>query len=197
VADRIFALVGGRRGHFALESGHHGNRWLDLETLCLRPRLIQPLSSELAQRIARHRVDAICGPLTEGAFLALLVAAELGSDFLYAERERPAERAGLFPVEYRLPPALRSKVRGRRVAIVNDVVSAGSAVRGAFADLDSAGAIIVAIGALLVLGPATAAFAAEHGLALEALSAEPYGIWTPAECPLCASSVPLESPPDR
>jgi hypothetical protein len=26
-----------RRGHFVLESGHHGNLWLDLNSLFLRP----------------------------------------------------------------------------------------------------------------------------------------------------------------
>lgn len=29
-------------GHFLLESGHHGDLWLDLELLCLRPRQIEP-----------------------------------------------------------------------------------------------------------------------------------------------------------
>jgi orotate phosphoribosyltransferase len=196
-AESVLALVGGRRGHFALESGYHGDRWLDLETLCLRPRAIQPLASELAERLAPHRVDAICGPLTEGAFIALLIAAELGVDFLYADRVRRAEAPALFPVEYRLPPALRSRVAGRRIAIVNDVISAGSAVRGAFADLDSCGARVVALGALLVLGSATARFAAEKTLALEALATQPYGIWPPENCPLCAGGVPLEPAPDR
>jgi hypothetical protein len=41
-------------------------------------------------------------------------------------------------VKYRIPPALRSQVRGKRVAIVNDVINAGSAVRGTFLDLRNA-----------------------------------------------------------
>jgi len=191
--DDVFALVEGRRGHFAFESGHHGDRWLDLETLCARPRRLAPLVANLARRISPYHVDAVCGPLTEGAFVALMVASELDVEFAYADRIPHPERDALFAVEYRLPPALRSRVRGKRVAIVNDVISAGSAVRGAFSDLEACGAHIVAVGALLVLGSAMATFAAETHVALEALSAEPHNIWLPSACPLCAAGVPLDT----
>jgi orotate phosphoribosyltransferase len=196
-AADVFAFVDGRRGHFAFESGHHGDRWLDLETLCLRPRRLRPIVSDLARRISTHRVDAVCGPLTEGAFVALLVASELDVEFGYADRIPHPERDALFSVEYRLPPALRTRVRGMRVAIVNDVISAGSAVRGAFADLEACGAQIVAVGALLVLGSAMAAFAAEKQIALEAVATGPHDIWLPSACPLCAAGVPLDTPADR
>jgi hypothetical protein len=61
-------------------------------------------------------------------------------------------KEALFPVEYRLPETLHSIVQGKRVAIVNDVVGAGSAVRGSFASLHAVGAHVVAIAALLVVG---------------------------------------------
>jgi orotate phosphoribosyltransferase len=102
---------------------------------------------------------------------------------------------GLFPVEYRLPRGLRAAVRGKRVAIVNDVINAGSAVRGTFADLASCGAEVVAIAALLVIGTSAARFAAERGLPLETTASLPNAIWTPAECPLCAAAAPLTHTP--
>ena len=34
--------LGPRRGHFLLESGHHGNLWLDLNSLFLRPAALLP-----------------------------------------------------------------------------------------------------------------------------------------------------------
>lgn len=33
--ENVLNLVRGRRGHFRLESGHHGDVWFQLETLCL------------------------------------------------------------------------------------------------------------------------------------------------------------------
>jgi orotate phosphoribosyltransferase len=189
----LLSTVHARRGHFHLESGHHADLWMDLETLCLRPGAIRPFAGELAGRLRRYEVDAVCGPLNEGAFVAMMVASELDCDFTYAERFAAAGRGGLFPVEYRLPPAFHSIVPGRRVAIVNDVISAGSAVRGAFAHLQTLGARIVAIGSLVVLGPSIAAFASDRGVPLEAVAELPMNVWEPSACPLCASGLPLET----
>lgn len=123
---------------------------------------------------------------------SLLASLELSCDFAYAERFADATREGLYPVAYRLPRALQPAVKGKRVAIVNDVINAGSAVRGTFCDLQALGADVVAIGALLALGDAIAEFAAEHHVALEVLERMPNNLWTPSECPLCAAGMPLE-----
>ena len=191
--ENVLNLVRGRRGHFKLESGHHGDMWLQLETLCLHSRGIQPFVTQLAGRLIRHKVEVVCGPLVEGAFIALLVSLELGCDFVYAERFANAELEGLYPVDYRIPRALNTAVKGKRVAIVNDVISAGSAVRGATSDLQAIGADVVAIGALLVLGDSISEFAAEQRVALEPLQQMPHNLWTPTRCPLCAAGKPLEN----
>jgi len=190
--ESVLSLVSGRQGHFRLESGHHGDLWFQLETLCLNAREIRSFAARLAELLKRHNVEVVCGPLVEGAFVALLVSLELGCEFVYAERFANENREGLFPVEYPLPKALRPAVKGKRVAIVNDVINAGSAVRGAFSDLRIHGATVIAIGALLALGDAIDDFATKHGVALELLERMPNNLWTPERCPLCASSVPLE-----
>jgi orotate phosphoribosyltransferase len=190
--EHLLSLVRGRQGHFLLESGHHGDLWYQLETLCLRSKVIRPFAARLAARLVNHGVDVVCGPLVEGAFVALLVSLELGCDFVYAERFAGTTRAGLFPVEYRLPKSLQLAVKSKRVAIVNDVINAGSAVRGTFFDLRALGARVVAISALLALGDAINGFAGEHHIPLELLERMPNNLWTPSECPLCAAGMPLE-----
>jgi len=190
--EHLLSFVRGRRGHFRLESGHHGDLWFQLETLCQRSRDIRAFAAQLAAQLVQYEVEVVCGPLVEGAFVALLVSLELGCDFAYAERFADTTREGLYPVEYRLPKALQPAVKGKRVAIVNDVISAGSAVRGSFSDLQTLGASVVGIGALLALGDAIAQFAAENRVALELLERMPTNLWTPSECPLCAAGVPLE-----
>jgi orotate phosphoribosyltransferase len=197
----MLSSVAARRGHFRTESGYHTDLWMDLETLCRRPAAVQPLARALAHALRAHAINAVCGPLNEGAFIALLAAGELACDFTYAERFDSAQGrrhadgddARLFPVRYALPAALRPIVGGRRIAIVNDVISAGSAVRGTWADLHAHGAQVVAIGCLLVLGDAIDAFAAERGMVVETLERSPYQLWVPADCPLCAARVPLET----
>jgi orotate phosphoribosyltransferase len=190
--QEVLELLSGRRGHFLLESGHHGDFWLDLETLCLHPQRAQALAVKLAAPLSGLRLDAVCGPLVEGAFVAVLVALQLDTEFTYSERfVRPAAD-GLFPAGYRVPAPLRETLRGKRVAIVNDVTNAGSAVRGTFADLKDCGANVVAISSLLVLGSAAAEFAASKNVPLHTLATLPNNLWTASECPLCASGIPLQ-----
>jgi orotate phosphoribosyltransferase len=189
--DDLLSLLAARRGHFRLESGHHGELWLELERLCLRPARVRPFAAKLARLLKPYHIEAVCGPLNEGAFVALMVAEELGVDFTYAERIAATGRAGLFPVDYRLPGPLRERVRGRRVAVVNDVINAGSAVRGTFADLQACDAVPVALASLVVLGDFAMRLAGEWKIPLLHLSQFPNPLWTAGDCPLCAAGVAL------
>jgi orotate phosphoribosyltransferase len=193
--EDLLGLLAPRRGHFRFESGHHGDLWLDLPRLYLHPRRLRPFASELARRLARHGVNAVCGPLVEGAFLALWVAEELDAQLYFAEQFLRPSCDGLYPVAYRIPKALRVDARGKSIAVVDDVINAGSAVRGACADLHDCGARLVAFGALMVLGPPASALAASEGVPLENLAYLPNALWEPSACPLCAAGAPLEGAP--
>jgi orotate phosphoribosyltransferase len=191
LSSRVVKLLPFRRGHFDLESGHHGDAWLDLELLCLNPAPVRRLAGELAGRFEKHHIEVVCGPLVEGAFVALMVAEALDLPFAYSQRLSRESGDGLFPFRYRLPQGVRRLVAGRRVAIVNDVINAGSAVRGTLADLRASGATPVAIGTLAVLGAPASELAAENELPLEHLVALENQIWTPLACPLCVQGVPF------
>jgi orotate phosphoribosyltransferase len=190
------SLLAARRGHFRFESGHHGDLWLDVPRLFVRPSRLRPLASALAQKLAAHGPDLVCGPMVEGALLAQTVAMELDVEFCFAEQGVRPDPSGLFPVSYRIPDVLRAGIRGKRAAIVDDVINAGSAVRGAFSDLQACGAYPVALGSLLVLGVAGPAYAASQDVALESLGFVENNLWEPAQCPLCASGIRLEGVPD-
>jgi len=188
----LLDIVAARRGHFRLESGHHSSLWLDLDPLFSNPQQITPLVNALAIAIRPHQVSAVCGPLLGGAFLAQLVAHELDLTFCFTERVMPPDNSGLYPADYRLPSSFTQSISGKRVAIVDDVMSAGSALRGTFSELQAHGAEPVVAGALLVLGTAGLKFFAEKGLTVEALAREHYDIWLPEECPLCEAGTTIE-----
>ena len=192
-AEAFLKLVAGRQGHFQLESGHHGELWLDLDALFAQPRSVGPLVAQLAGALRAHAVAGVCGPLIGGAFLAQAIAAALDVEFAFTERVMPAVSDGLYPAVYRLPPAFAPRVRGLRIAIVDDVMSAGSAARGTYAELQAHGAKPVVVGALLVLGTTGEDFFARQSVAVEAVARRPYRLWPPGQCPLCGEGVPLEA----
>ncbi len=198
MSSDLLSLVRGRRGHFLYESGHHADMWFDLETLCLNPAALAPHITNLSEVVSKYRPEIICGPLVEGAYVALLVAKELGCEFVYANRFQPPSTVDgqpsiLFPIQYRIPDSLHSAVRGRRVAICNDMISAGSAVRGAYLHLQELGAEVVVVASLMTCGSGFRDFAAHNNLRVEKLSQFDSNLWTPDSCPLCAQGAPLES----
>jgi orotate phosphoribosyltransferase len=191
--EELVSLLAARKGHFRLESGHHGELWLEIPRLYVRPRVLRRFVTELARRLAAHDVEAVCGPMVEGALLAQMVAEELDAKFYFAQQWAATRDDDLYPMDYRIPKAVRRDARDKRTAVVDDVINAGSAVRGAVADLQACGARLIVIGALLVLGSHAAAFATGAGVSLESLAYLPNSLWEPSACPLCASGVPLES----
>ncbi|HEX8597397.1 MAG TPA: phosphoribosyltransferase family protein [Chloroflexia bacterium] len=190
--QELLNLLSARKGHFRLESGYHGGVWLDLDPLFVMPSRIQPFVEALARRLKQHNIEAVCGPMTGGAFLAQALASLLDVEFYYTQRFVPTVRDTLYPVEYRLPAGVGGMVRGKAVAVVDDAISAGSAVRGTLAALEANGAKPAAMGALLVLGTQAEQFCRERGLALEYIAQLPYEVWLPEECALCAYGKTLE-----
>ena len=180
---RLLDLLSSRRGHFRLESGHHGELWLELDALFERPALLAPFLAELGDRLAGHAIDAVCGPVTGGAFVALAIAQR--HDLRFYPAERIADPAG---VHYRVPAALRAHLAGARIAIVDDVINAGSAARATLAELRAHGADVRALGGLAVLG----SHAARLGLPIETTLALDNTLWSPEQCPHCRAGIPLE-----
>ena len=191
-AAAFLRLVDGRRGHFRLESGYHSGRWLDLASLFAVPHAINPFVSALTSALRPYAVEAVCGPLVGGAFLAQLIAQALGVEFCFTERVMSSRVEGLYQARYRLPAGVATRVREKRLALVDDVMSAGSALRATYAELEAQAAKPVVVGALLVLGSPGAEFFAQRGVTVEAVSRDAYDLWRPADCPLCAAGLPLE-----
>jgi orotate phosphoribosyltransferase len=190
----VLAALPARRGHFLLESGYHTDLWLTLDAVFVDPSRIAPLVAALADKLRPHAVSAVCGPLLGGAFLAQAIATTLGAGFYYTEPAPAPPEPGLFRAEYRLRSELTRRVRGERVAVVDDVISAGSSVRATIAALAAAGASTAVVGALLVLGGAAVAHFAGQRTPVEALGRRDFSLWEPADCPLCRAGPPLEDP---
>ena len=175
-----------------MESGYHSELWYDLDKLFEDVVRLHPFVDELAHRLAACGIEAVVGPLTGGAKLADLVAARLGLESYHTERIQAPHATGLFPVRYLVPAAQRERLRGKAVAIVDDAISAGSAIKGTHADLLACGAKPIACGALIIFSDAADNFAAENHLSLECVSRMSFRMWRPKECPLCRDGTPLE-----
>lgn len=176
------------RGHFDLGTGYHGDVWLDLDGLFHRPAWLRPPVRWMADRLREHAVDAVCGPLEGGAFLAYAVADLLAAAFLPGYRT-PGETAG-----YHLPP-VPGGISGWRVGIVDDAVNAGTAVTACAEALRGQGAVPVAVASLLALGDASTMIPDQLRVPFHPAATVPSHTWPAPECPLCVKGVPFTATP--
>ena len=195
MTEDLLAAVPARHGHFVLESGFHTDVWLTLDALFTDPGRVGPAVSALAAKLRPYDVAGVCGPLLGGAFLALAVSTQMNIEFYYSEQAVPRQ-PGLFTAEYRLPWELTRRVRGRRVAVVDDVISMGSSVNATITALRGAEASVAVVGALMVLGERGVSRVAAEGLPLETLGRRDFRAWNSWDCPLCVEGKPLVDPYD-
>jgi orotate phosphoribosyltransferase len=187
IESAALAVAVTSRGHFRYESGHHGDLWLDLDALLVDAHRARGWASALAHRAAACRPEFVCGPLTGGAFLAQLLAAEISVGFVFAERVVFDDRTA----RYRVPDSLRKAVSGRRVLLADDAINASSALLSTLTDLSRCGARLAGVACLIALGEAASQIAEREGVPLYRLGSFERGMWTPEDCPLCAAGVPL------
>jgi orotate phosphoribosyltransferase len=183
------------RGHFLYESGHHGDLWLDLDGLFIDAQRTRTWVTALAQRLAICQTDFICGPLTGGAFVAQLLAAEIGAGFAFAERRVLAET-----VRYTVPTSLRAALSGQRILLVDDAVNAGSALLLTLESVLACGSELIGFASLLTLGDAASRLGERYSVPFFALLSLDRAIWLPEECPLCRAGMPLvdySAPPQK
>src|SRR5690349_1621159 len=175
-------------GHLDLGTGYHGNVWRDLDVLLHRPAFLRQPVLWTADRLREHAVDAVCGPLEGGAFLAYAVSDLLAAAFLPGYRT-PGKTAG-----YHLGP-VPGVIAGWRVGIVDDAINAGTAVTACAEALRRQGALPVAVASLLALGDAGITIPDRLGIPFHPAATLPSHTWPATKCPLCTEGIPFTASP--
>jgi orotate phosphoribosyltransferase len=172
-----------RRGHFQLSSGLHSPGYVQCALLLQDPARARTAGRRLASRLTAYRPQSILSPALGGVVIGHEVAAALGVPFRFTERQGAA-------MALRRGFALRP---GERVAIVEDVVTTGKSTAEVAALAAEAGAVVVAVGALLDRS------GGRHGFAvpLAALATLDLPTYEPAACPDCRAGETLDQPGSR
>ncbi len=169
-----------REGHFLLTSGRHSPVFFLLSQAFQFPAVAERLGRSLAAAFAREGVAAVVGPAMGGVILAHEVARALGCRSLYAEK---AEGGMVLRRGFTLAP-------GERVLLVEDAVTTGGSVGRVLDLVRAAGAVPVAVGAVVDRRSPGAVLP----LPLHALVRVEAPVYDPAACPLCLAGIPLVAP---
>ena len=162
-------------GHFKLSSGRHSNQYMQCARVQQYPDLHEELALELARAFADDQVEIVVGPAMGGIITAYEVARQLGISCMFSEREDGRMR---FRRGFEMPP-------GKRVLVVEDVITTGGSVREVVELLEEVGAVLVGIGVLVDRSGGSVQFGVKQAAALT-LGIES---WEAHDCPMCKAGV--------
>lgn len=178
--------------HFVYASGRHGSTYVNKDAVFLRPDLLSTLCLRLALANARLDAEAVVGPAVGGAILAQLVAGHLISwsktmrgDVRAAFADKTADGGYAFARGY------DAAIAGKRVLLVEDILTTGGSVRKVADAARAAGAHVVGAVALVNRGGVTAETVGVP--TLSSLVDLSFPSWDETSCPLCAGGVPVRT----
>ncbi len=167
-------------GHFKLASGLHSDRYVEKFRLLERPEITEVLVRELALRVRKYRPEIVVGPVTGGVILSYEMARKLGTRACFTEKTGDGDmelRRGF-------------DVRGKRVLLVEDIVTTGGSVLKAAEAVRQAGGDVVAFA--ILVDRSSGRFQPEAPL--EALVTMEIQTWHSDEIPDRLKAIPLVEP---
>ncbi len=127
-------------GHFVLSSGLHSRQYLQCARVLMQPRRTTRLAKALAEQIkaAGKEIDAVIAPAMGGLIIGYEVARQLGVESMFLERVDGA---------FQLRRGFNCK--GKRVVMIEDIVTTGLSSREAIAAIRGCGGRVIGAGCLI------------------------------------------------
>jgi orotate phosphoribosyltransferase len=176
--------------HIVYTSGRHGSSYVNKDALFPYTTETSHVCLDLAQNFVDAGVQVVAGPTIGGVIMAQWVAYHLlhltGEPTLsvYAEEQIDhGQRQRVFRRGY------DNLVSGKRVLVVEDVLTTGGSARKVVHAVRECGGMVVGLGALCNRGGLTAEnLDVPRFVALVELSLES---WDESDCPLCQQGIPI------
>ena len=142
------------KGTFTLTSGAHSHYYCDTKATVLSPRGSRLIGEALCDQLRPFEVDAIGGPEVGGAYLA--TAASVASDldgpplfgFLVRNKAKGHGTSTRIDASYH-PDGRKLIAEGRRVAVVDDVVTSAGSILRAIEAVQAEGCEVAAVSAVV------------------------------------------------
>src|SRR5690625_2299590 len=148
-------------GEFTLRSGVVANEYFDKYLFESDPVMLRRIAEALAPFVPAHGIDALAGLETGGIPLAVMLSQVTGVPMLFVRKE--AKTYGTCRL------AEGGEVDGRRLFIVEDVVTSGGAVLDAVTELRRRGATVEQAVCVIDRESGGVQNLADNGVALQAL----------------------------
>jgi orotate phosphoribosyltransferase len=187
--QRAGAIIPG--GHFLYASGRHGHTYVNKDAIYPHTGIIRPLCSIMAKAFFNDAVEVVVGPEKGGIILSQWVTYALnfgrldGPEVLAAYAEK--EGAGFV-----LRRGYEKLVPGKRVLVVEDILTTGGSVLKVVNLIRSLGGEVIGVAALCNRGGVTPEDIGNVPKLFSCVSIT-LDSWTATECPMCAQGTPFNT----
>jgi orotate phosphoribosyltransferase len=187
---QVGALITG--DHIVYTSGRHGSSYVNKDALYPHTAATSGVCAQIARHFAAAGPEVVAGPTVGGVIMAQWAAHHLegllGREVLavYAEEQEADDgKRRIFRRGY------DQLVAGRRVLVVEDILTTGGSARMVVQAVEQAGGTVVGVAALCNRGGVSAAQLGAP--ALYSLASVPLESWAADACPLCRDGVPINT----
>lgn len=176
--------------HFVYTSGLHGSVYINKDAMYLHPMETTMVCRLFAERHQDYDLDVVVGPAAGGIILAQWTAYHLtqlkGREISGVYTEKDDREGQIFRRGY------GELVKGKKVLIVEDIITTGGSVVKVIDSVKEAGGKTVAVSAMVNRNPdgVNSESLGVYFSALCTLKAEAY---RPEECPLCINKLPINT----
>lgn len=172
--------------HFIYSSGLHGSSYMNKDAVYPYTDDISKLCKELAGKFKDYNVEAVVSPAIGGVILTQWVAhflSELTENTIlavYAEKTED-KKSFVFTRNY------DELIKGKKVLIVDDILTAGTSIKKTIDAIGDAGAQIVGAGVLCNRGGINEV----EGMPVTSLFDFKMESWLAEDCLLCKKKIPV------
>jgi orotate phosphoribosyltransferase len=190
ILEQVDAIITG--SHLVYTSGRHGSSYVNKDALYPDTAATRQVCAAIAAHFRDADVELVAGPTVGGVIMAQWVAHHLSELTHHPVLAVYAEEVGAGDERWRVfRRGYDELIAGKRVLVVEDVLTTGGSARQVVDAVRNAGGQVVGLGALCNRGGLTAATLDVP--AFVALITVPLESWAAAECPLCRAGVPINT----
>lgn len=187
---KILRETGGyiSESHIIATSGKHLDAYLNKDAIYPHTRAVSAVCRAIAELFASENIEAVVGPSLGGIILSQWTAYHLGGitgcDILgiYTEKNESKDQI--------LTRGYDTLVKGKRVLVVEDILTTGESLAKVVRTVKAAGGTVVAACAL-INRDTDKIDETVIGAPLKTLAALRLPAWDEADCPMCKSNIPI------
>jgi len=189
VLGQVGAVITG--SHIVYKSGKHGTAYVNKDAIYPHTVATSRLCRAIADQFVRDNVEVVIAPAIGGVILSQWVAhhlTEMSGHEVFGVYAEKVEGGDTFAIRREYDKL----VSGRRVLVVEDVLTTGGSARKVVEAAREAGGNVVGLGVLCNRGAITLEDVANPPKLFALVNVTLYP-WDEANCPFCVQNVPVNT----